>query len=124
MIKKNDGEIDVTFKEYGCKDDVFGSDHRPVFLRFEVELKLNHLLNPSRFISPASPDQGFGKLCIEHFKLQLTNGGMLTTKKKFMFPLFFQLKFCGEFLTANPASFEKRMLGLFEPLPHKLWKKH
>ncbi len=49
---------------------------------------------------------------------------MLTTKKKFAFPLFFSLKFCGEWLTANPASFEKRIFGLCDPLPSKFWKSH
>lgn len=93
-----------------------------MFLNFSVELKLNHLMDPTRFITSA--DQGFGKLRMKSFKLQLSNSGMLTTKKKFVFPLFFQLKFCGEFLTTNPNSFEKRILALSDPLPAKNWKEH
>ena len=49
---------------------------------------------------------------------------MLTTKKKFAFPLFLSLKFCGEFLTGNPTSFEKRLLGLSNQIPFKYWKEH
>lgn len=124
MIKKNDDETQVNFKDYGCKEDVLGSDHRPVYLHFEVDLKLKHLLDLNKFISQNEPEQGFGKLRLKHFEVQFTNEAMITTKKKFVFPLFLQLKFCGEFLTANPCSFEKRLLSISESQPQKLWKDH
>jgi hypothetical protein len=38
MVKKNDDDAEIIFKQYGCKEDVLGSDHRPVFLNFEIGL--------------------------------------------------------------------------------------
>jgi hypothetical protein len=122
LTKTNDPEIEVIFKEYGCREDIFGSDHRPVFLNFNVDLKLNHLMDPNHFFTRT--DQGSGNIKLKNFKLQFSNNGMQTTKKKFVFPLFFQLKFCGEFLTTNPNSFEKRIIALSEPMTSKLWKEH
>ena len=56
MVKKNDDDAEINFIEYGCKEDVLGSDHRPVFLQFEIGLKLKHLLDLDRFSSQASLD--------------------------------------------------------------------
>jgi len=67
LTKTNDQEIELTFNEYGCKENILGSDHRPVFLDFRVDLKLNHLMDPHCLTSKS--DQGFGKLRLKSFKL-------------------------------------------------------
>lgn len=56
MVKKNNHLSEVKFKEYGCKENIFGSDHRPVYLNFEVNLKLTHILDPQCFINPKVTD--------------------------------------------------------------------
>jgi hypothetical protein len=74
LTKINDHEIDFIAKEYGCKEEVFGSDHRPVFLDFSIDLKLNHLMNPNLLLT--STDQGFGNLRLKSFKLEFSSAGM------------------------------------------------
>lgn len=65
LVKCNELHSNIQYKQYGCKDDMFGSDHRPVFLNFEIDFKMKHLMDPLMFINPEIVDQGQGKIKFE-----------------------------------------------------------
>ena len=71
VLFKNNTDCSVIYREYDCHDEVFGSDHRPVFLRMAIKLRPNNLLNPNTFLVPDRRLQGFGKLEVQSLKLKL-----------------------------------------------------
>jgi hypothetical protein len=48
LVKNNDRRCEITYNQYDCREEIFGSDHRPVWLDLEMSYK------PDPFLDPAS----------------------------------------------------------------------
>lgn len=48
LVKNNDHNSAIAYQEYGCRDQIFGSDHRPVYLRMQMNFR------PEPFLDQAS----------------------------------------------------------------------
>jgi hypothetical protein len=52
VLKQNDKNSKITYNEYTSRDNIFGSDHRPVFLDFTVELSPEEMVESSLLLNP------------------------------------------------------------------------
>ena len=91
MFKSNDPKVCVKYNKYNCRNDIYGSDHRPVYLDLSLGLSKELLMEPDLLLNPATPEQGSGKLTINNFKLSFDKQGVSTLKRKFVMPMFLQL---------------------------------
>jgi hypothetical protein len=54
LFKQNDKNGSVRFNEYMCRDQIFGSDHRPVFLDLDLKVAQEVLLEPQLLLNPST----------------------------------------------------------------------
>ena len=71
LFKSNDLNSTFTANEYSCIKDLFGSDHRPVYLSCRLGLNIDHFTNQARLFNKASPNQGRGELTVRSFSIKL-----------------------------------------------------
>lgn len=69
LFKSNDRQVGVQYNKYHCRSDIYGSDHRPVYLDLNLTLSQEVLMEPALLLNPATPQQGSGKLQPVCFKL-------------------------------------------------------
>ena len=55
VIKSNDYASVVELKEYGCREKVMGSDHRPVYLDLSLGVHFENFMCPLRLMTPSTP---------------------------------------------------------------------
>ena len=122
LFKCNDASSDTKLIEYDCSDQVFGSDHRPVFLRLAISLYFDHFCDPFYLMNMTTPNQGKGLITMKSISLKPNENRILhVLNRAFKPPLHFQLQFVADWLTSSPFSFEKKVTHLSD-LTQKLWK--
>lgn len=60
LFKANDKTVGVEYNKYQCRDEIFGSDHRPVYLDLNLKLTQDTLIEPQLLHNPDTPEQGSG----------------------------------------------------------------
>jgi len=40
LLKANDKSGEISYNEYNCRDEIFGSDHRPVYLDLNIKMSI------------------------------------------------------------------------------------
>lgn len=65
LIKQNDISSEVKFNQYSSRHEVFGSDHRPVFLDWSIKIKFDNWLDPIKLMNTEDPNQAFGKITFQ-----------------------------------------------------------
>jgi len=93
IFKQNEKSARVIFNEYQCRDDIFGSDHRPVFLDFSIKLTPEVVMCPRLLRDPKTPNQGSGRITVTSFKLAWETKQLDIIKRKLQMPFFVQLQF-------------------------------
>lgn len=64
LFKTNCKQTKITQLKYECRENVFGSDHRPVSLHTNIVTKPYHYLDPKRLLETKEPEQGRGELTL------------------------------------------------------------
>lgn len=123
LFKSNDPKVSVKFNKYNSRSDIYGSDHRPVFLDMNLKPSQELYMEPELLLNPATPHQGSGQITFVSFTLKFDQKGFSTLKRKFMMPLFLQLQFRSDWLCHQPCSNEKKINGIENCIPPKTWLK-
>lgn len=66
ILVKNNSACPMTIRQYGCREEYWGSDHRPVYSHTSVVSQPQHLINPLTLLDPQTPVQGFGQVKFEY----------------------------------------------------------
>jgi len=76
ILFKNNTNCWTRIKQYGCHEEYYGSDHRPVFVRMQIRTKPCSYVNPITLINPQLPVQGRGEIRLKNVKLNLNEERM------------------------------------------------
>ena len=76
ILFKNNTNCHTQTYEYGCHEDYWGSDHRPVFVRMQIKTKPCSYINPVTLLNPQLPVQGRGEIRFKNVKLNLNTERM------------------------------------------------
>ena len=69
IMFKNNTSCPSLITEYNCKDDYFGSDHRPVYLSLKLKTRPSYFMDPVRLIDPHMVAQGRGEITLKNVQL-------------------------------------------------------
>jgi len=69
IMFKNNTTCPSLITEYNCRDDYFGSDHRPVYLSLKLKTKPCFFMDPERLIDPTMINQGRGEITLKNVQL-------------------------------------------------------
>lgn len=123
ILIKNNSQCQLAIKEYGCYENYWGSDHRPVYTHVNVVTQPQHYVDPVSLLSPKSQELGHGELKFLHTMLAF-NANLLNPilRERYRFPLFFQLHFRSDWLLAKSYSSQKRLGSSTDDILPKQWK--
>ena len=109
VLFKNNTATPVTRNAYRSLEEVLGSDHRPVMLDININLKPLQYLNVPSLLNPMfAHNQGVGIFSFKKLTIQGLKQSVIEqyTKRKFLFPSHLQVSFYGEHLESFPSSSE------------------
>ena len=55
LVKVNDRNNKIKYNQYSTKGEIFGSDHRPVFLDLTLKTMFDNLMDPVLFMNIEEP---------------------------------------------------------------------
>lgn len=105
ILVKNNSSCPLTIRQYGAREEYWGSDHRPVFTHTSVVSQPQHLINPVTLLDSNTAIQGFSQIKFEYCLVEFDQARLLPIlTEKYRFPLFFQLNFRADWLLVKPFS--------------------
>ena len=127
IMFKNNTNCPALITEYNCKDNYFGSDHRPVFLKLKLKTQPYNYLDPISLVNPKTIVQGRGEIALKNVQLNFDEERieMLKLSGLNVYPLFLQLQFRSEWLVLKSVSYEKVISNRIEREDKTFhWKDH
>ena len=77
ILFKNNTNCRAEVLQYGCHENYWGSDHRPVFTIMKIKTKPCSYINPVTLLNPQLPVQGRGEIRFKSIQLNLIDERML-----------------------------------------------